>query len=76
MRVALPVSVLAAGALIAASIALVGHWSIAPVGAGRLGAYRLNHWSGDIVWCWHADGQPPDRVECSAQEWISVPNKK
>lgn len=73
---ALPGSILLAGALVAAGIALTSHWSIAPVGAGRLGALRLNRWTGDIVWCWHTEVQPPARIECTASEWISVPNQK
>jgi hypothetical protein len=76
MRASVPAAILLAGAFIAASIALSSHWSIAPLGAGRVGAYRLNHWTGEVVWCWHAGMQAPDRVECTATEWISVPNQK
>jgi hypothetical protein len=45
-------SIIAAGFLIAISIAGTYRYSIAPIGAGRLGVYRLNHWTGEIVWCW------------------------
>jgi hypothetical protein len=68
-------SILAAGFLIAVSIAITFRYSIVPIGAGRLGAYRPNHWTGEIVWCWQSSGTPPDRVECTAFEndWVPVP---
>jgi hypothetical protein len=68
-------AIIAAGFLIAVSIAITFRYSIVPIGAGRLGAYRLNHWTGEIVWCWQNNGTPPDRVECTAlvDDWVPVP---
>jgi hypothetical protein len=49
-------AIIVAGFLIAVSIAITFRYSIVPIGAGRLGAYRLNHWTGEIVWCLQNSG--------------------
>jgi len=63
-----PLAIIFAGVSIAAAIAFTSHWSIVPVGGGRQGAYRLDRWTGEIIWCWHQRSQAPDRMECTQME--------
>lgn len=72
MRTALPVAIVLAAALIAASIAVTNRWAIsnaAPYG----GAYRLDRWTGQTMWCSHTATLTPSPLDCQPPDWVSVP---
>ena len=68
-----PVSILLGAAIVAAAIALTSHWSVQPI-YGRVGAVRLNHWSGEVAWCAVPNSSPPNYLDCHPGEWVSVSN--
>lgn len=75
MRAALPATILAIGLAIAASIALTSHWSLMAPGGAQRGIYRLNRWTGEVIWCVGRSLQPPDRADCTIPEpddWVKV----
>ncbi len=49
--------------IVAGAVAITSHWTLVPLGNGRIGALRLNRWTGEIVLCW-PDGQ--SKVVCDA----------
>jgi hypothetical protein len=73
-RYVIPTAIILAGALIAASIAMTNRWTIS-IDDGRLGAYRLDRWTGDATWCSGSYiellGQPT-RLDCQPSDWVSV----
>jgi hypothetical protein len=56
--------------IVAATIALTSHWSIQPV-SGRVGAMRLNRWTGEVVWCgFTSTTTVPSYLNCSpTDDW-------
>lgn len=68
-------AILAGALLIAAAIALTSHWSIEPV-SGRVGALRLNRWTGEVVWCGFTAVTTPSYLDCRPDDWVSVPPKQ
>jgi hypothetical protein len=72
MRYALPAAIVLAGALIAASVAMTNRWAISNAGV-HPGAYRLDRWTGQIMWCIPAVTQAPNPLNCQPPDWVSVP---
>lgn len=66
-----PAAILAGALFIAAAIALTSHWSVEPV-SGRVGAFRLNRWTGDVVWCGFTGNATPSYLDCRAEDWKPV----
>jgi hypothetical protein len=62
----IPAAIVAAALIVGASIALTSHWSIAPTG-NLIGAFRLNRWTGEVVWCATPLGQTKNRLDCEAR---------
>jgi hypothetical protein len=50
MTASIPAAIVAAALIVGVSIALTSHWSIVPTGS-LVGAFRLNHWTGEVTWC-------------------------
>jgi hypothetical protein len=61
-----PAAIVAGALIVAASNAVTSHWSIIPTGS-VIGAFRLNHWTGEIVWCSLPIGQDTNRLNCEAK---------
>jgi hypothetical protein len=58
---------LVAGALIiAGTIALTSHWTITST-SNVVGAFRLNRWTGEIVFCSLPLGQGTSRLNCESR---------
>ena len=66
-----PVAIVVGAVIIAAAVALTSHWSIEPV-SGRVGAFRLNRWTGDVVWCGFTGNAIPSYLDCRAEDWQAV----
>lgn len=60
----IPVSILAAGAVIAAAILFAFRWEIVPVVGGG-GALRLDRWTGAIVFCVGDTIRGPSQMDCT-----------
>ncbi len=61
-----PAAILAGALIVAVSNAVTSHWSIVPTGS-LIGAFRLNHWTGEILWCSLPIGQGTNRLNCEAK---------
>jgi len=72
MRSALPAAIILAGVLIAASVAMTNRWAISN-SAPFAGAYRLDRWTGQIMWCSHTPPLTPNPLDCRTPDWVSVP---
>ena len=62
----IPAAIVTAALIVGASIALTSHWSIVPTGS-LVGAFRLNHWTGEVIWCATPLGQNSNRLDCEAK---------
>jgi hypothetical protein len=65
-----PMSIIIAGALIAAAILMTNHWEIVPTGFTAL---RLNRWSGSVVAC-RTDRVPFAGVQLECSE-VQIGNR-
>jgi hypothetical protein len=69
-----PAAIVAGAVIIAAAIALTSHWSVQPV-SSRIGALRLNRWTGEVVLCGFTVTTTPSYLDCRPDDWVSVPQK-
>jgi hypothetical protein len=74
MRYALPAAIVLAGALIAASAAMTNRWAISNA-APHSGAYRLDRWTGQIMWCSSIGAQIPTPLDCTRRIGYRYQNK-
>jgi len=58
-----PVAIVVAAVVIAGAVAITSHWSITP-SPSVLGAFRMNNWTGAVVWCSFVPGQGSNRLDC------------
>jgi hypothetical protein len=59
-------AILAGSALIAAAIAITFRYSIVPA-SPLVGAYRLDHWTGETIFCYRPLGTDQTRLDCTAK---------
>jgi hypothetical protein len=70
-----PAAIVVGAVIIAAAITFTSHWSLQPV-SGRVGAMRLNRWTGEVVWCGFTASTTPSYFDCRADEWVAVTPKQ
>jgi hypothetical protein len=70
-----PAAIVVGAVIIAGAIVLTSHWSVQPV-SGRVGALRLNNWTGEVTWCAFTTTAAPSDLDCRADEWVSVTPKQ
>lgn len=57
-------AILIGAALIALSITFIFRWTLVPT-SNVVGAFRLDRWTGELVWCFPPLGTGHNIVDCS-----------